>query len=73
MHAFISLLGNGGWSTWNEWVAIPVACGGGYLRTRECNNPTRKYGGKHCTADKSKDFETQDCQENLCPSKSKSR
>jgi hypothetical protein len=40
---------NGGWSDWSGWSACNANCGEGKIsRTRECNNPTPRYGGNDC-------------------------
>lgn len=40
---------NGGFSNWGEWAACSTSCGKGFQeRTRQCNNPPPKYGGKLC-------------------------
>ncbi|XP_052091149.1 A disintegrin and metalloproteinase with thrombospondin motifs 12-like [Mytilus californianus] len=40
----------GGWSSWsNEWTVCSRTCGGGVkTRTRKCNNPEPRYGGRDC-------------------------
>ena len=50
---------DGGWGEWKPWTGCTVTCGiGKRQRTRECNNPKPKYGGKPCD---SKGIETQSC------------
>lgn len=40
---------NGGWSEWTPYSDCSVTCGSGMkTKTRECNNPAPKHGGKDC-------------------------
>ena len=55
------------------WDDCPVSCGGGdHSRTRACDSPAPEYGGDDCTVDGSTDTETERCNEDPCPSTSKS-
>ncbi|XP_067328882.1 uncharacterized protein [Anolis sagrei] len=41
---------DGGWSAWTSWAPCPVSCGLAIVsRTRQCNNPASKHGGKNCS------------------------
>ncbi|XP_047124228.2 uncharacterized protein LOC105846481 [Hydra vulgaris] len=54
---------NGVWSEWSEWSLCTQPCGGGVVtRSRDCSNPTPKYGGMSCYEDSS--------QVKACPLKS---
>ena len=40
---------NGGWGKWTKWSSCSEDCGGGYkVRTRKCDDPKPKAGGKKC-------------------------
>lgn len=40
---------DGKWGKWGAWSGCPVTCGGGnQKRTRKCNKPKPKGGGKRC-------------------------
>ena len=44
--------GDGRWSDWQAWEPCSVSCGYGVqVRTRYCNNPPPKDGGKMCGGD----------------------
>ena len=59
---------NGDWGDWTEWSKCSVTCGKStQTRTRECNNPSPKYGGDDCTIDGSSAIETRGCNESPCP------
>lgn len=55
---------DGGWSEYSEWSECDVSCGvGTQTRTRKCNNPEPKYGGKDCVGS---DRETRKCEKEKC-------
>ena len=59
---------DGGWSDWTQWTECSASCDGGTReRTRECNNPPPAYDGQDCDGD---NIETEDCNEEECPSES---
>ncbi|XP_065051141.1 uncharacterized protein LOC135680862 isoform X2 [Rhopilema esculentum] len=40
---------DGKYGAWSEWLPCDVSCGGGIqIRSRSCNNPAPKSGGKYC-------------------------
>ncbi|XP_031556840.1 uncharacterized protein LOC116293538 isoform X2 [Actinia tenebrosa] len=40
---------NGNYTDWSEWSDCSRTCGGGiHIRTRQCINPSPKYGGSDC-------------------------
>ncbi len=42
----------GHWGHWSPWTACSVTCGyGTHTRTRTCNDPAPKNGGKDCRGD----------------------
>jgi hypothetical protein len=42
---------NGAFSGWSPWVECSSTCGGGITtRSRLCDNPSPKFGGKDCSA-----------------------
>ncbi|XP_052222778.1 neurogenic locus notch homolog protein 1-like [Dreissena polymorpha] len=56
---------NGGWSSWIDWTACDVTCGGGtHSRQRLCVNPPPGPGGLSCDGD---DKEIEECNTNKCP------
>ncbi|KAG2457471.1 thrombospondin-1 [Polypterus senegalus] len=56
---------NGKWGPWSLWDTCTVTCGGGIQRrTRLCNDPAPKYGGKECIGEPA---ETQLCNKKDCP------
>ena len=62
------VLGNGHWSSWQQWSGCTVSCGGGIQnRQRLCLNPTPIHGGLPCNMDGSKGVELRTCNVNLCP------
>ena len=55
---------DGFWSTWSEFNACSVSCGGGtQIRTRQCSNPPADFGGENCTGLAT---ETAQCNEASC-------
>lgn len=55
---------NGGWSVWSWWSSCSQTCGGGMMsRTRTCNLPFPKNGGKECVGvpTESKSCSVEDC------------
>ncbi|EUB62928.1 Hemicentin-1 [Echinococcus granulosus] len=58
---------NGSWGQWSAWSHCSKSCGGGIRRrTRQCNNPSPRFGGAPCQP-QGGDSETTECQENPCP------
>eukprot|EP00057_Strongylocentrotus_purpuratus_P017491 XP_011671965.1 PREDICTED: uncharacterized protein LOC756169 [Strongylocentrotus purpuratus] len=56
---------DGGWSSYSDWDACSVSCGGGnQTRTRTCSDPTPAYGGANCTGE---NIEVRACGEGICP------
>uniref|UniRef100_A0A8C4TPM4 Thrombospondin-1 n=1 Tax=Erpetoichthys calabaricus TaxID=27687 RepID=A0A8C4TPM4_ERPCA len=56
---------NGKWGPWSLWDTCTVTCGGGVQRrTRLCNDPAPKYGGKECIGEPAN---TQLCNKKDCP------
>ena len=57
---------NGIWGEWASWGACSKTCrtGGTQTRQRTCNNPSPKYGGKHCDGESSG---SKSCNEIPCP------
>ncbi|XP_028403037.1 uncharacterized protein LOC114525804 isoform X2 [Dendronephthya gigantea] len=52
---------NGGWSMWTDWSPCSKTCGHQEeVRTRVCNNPLQRNGGKYCTGH---DIEVMPCNE----------
>ena len=44
---------DGHWGRWSSWTACSVTCGyGTHTRTRTCEDPAPKYGGKDCRGDR---------------------
>ncbi|XP_073244555.1 SCO-spondin-like isoform X1 [Porites lutea] len=55
---------DGGWSGWHSWSKCSRTCGQGHqFSHRYCNNPTPKYGGKHCVGSNKK---TRSCSIKSC-------
>ena len=67
---FVNLyyLVDGNWGKWSEWSTCTKTCKQGkQSRTRECNSPAPRYGGKACVG---KRGETRVCNDNVpCPGK----
>ena len=43
---------DGHWGRWSSWESCDQDCGPGKQnRTRTCDNPAPKYGGKDCVGD----------------------
>ncbi|XP_077613506.1 thrombospondin-2 [Crocuta crocuta] len=56
---------DGRWSPWSPWSACTVTCAGGIReRTRVCNSPEPRHGGKDCVGDVQ---ERQMCNKRSCP------
>uniref|UniRef100_A0A4Y0BQW4 GON domain-containing protein n=1 Tax=Anopheles funestus TaxID=62324 RepID=A0A4Y0BQW4_ANOFN len=56
---------NGGWSGWSAFNVCSRTCGGGVQkRTRECDSPKPKNGGKFCTGLR---IEYRACNTDACP------
>lgn len=68
--SFSSPLVDGNWGEWSAWSTCSKTCKEGkQSRTRECNSPTPKYGGKQCEGNSS---EKTTCNGNVpCPGKKK--
>ena len=62
---------NGGWGQWSEYSWCSGACGGGHgfaTRTRACDNPPPRHGGKDCPGQRT---QRRQCTNNIrCPSTS---
>ncbi|KAB7504970.1 A disintegrin and metalloproteinase with thrombospondin motifs 18, partial [Armadillidium nasatum] len=56
---------HGDWSTWSSWGSCSLTCGtGAMFRTRECNNPEPRWGGRQCEG---KREEWKLCSTDPCP------
>ncbi|KAL4217429.1 hypothetical protein ACF0H5_023879 [Mactra antiquata] len=56
---------DGAWSDWTAWGACSNSCGGGAVtRTRSCDNPAPRNGGKSCVGEIT---DTHNCFEGHCP------
>ncbi|XP_048581714.1 uncharacterized protein LOC5511228 isoform X2 [Nematostella vectensis] len=56
---------DGKWGTWSDWGSCSASCGPGKrIRTRECNDPAPKSGGKMCEGAKQ---QTGHCEFSPCP------
>lgn len=63
--SFLVFKVNGNWGPWSPWDTCSLTCGGGVqTRTRLCNGPAPKHGGKECVGD-AKDSEM--CNKKACP------
>lgn len=52
LHASLYLIVDGAWGEWSRLSECSVTCGIGLrLKTRKCDNPAPKYGGKPCEGD----------------------
>lgn len=62
---------HGGFSGWSPWVECSSSCGGGVsTRSRLCDNPAPKYGGKDCsTAGLGSTVESKACNSFPCQGK----
>ena len=55
---------DGKWGKWGKWSECSVTCGGGSRkRSRKCNKPKPKGGGKKCEGDKQ---EVEECNTDSC-------
>merc|ERR1719265_1232740 len=55
---------DGGWSDFGEWSECSKACGGGsQSRSKSCNNPVPRNGGKNCEGEAT---ETKVCNTDAC-------
>nr|XP_022299574.1 SCO-spondin-like isoform X2 [Crassostrea virginica] len=63
---------NGGWTSWGSWSAYSSCsstCGAGsmtYKRTRNCKNPSPRYGGSGCCG-LSREYSHKTCLKQNCP------
>lgn len=58
---------DGGYSAWSMWSMCSATCGEGVkLRSRICNSPPPRKGGKNC-ASLGSNYETMTCNEAVCP------
>ena len=58
---------DGGYSAWSMWSMCSATCGEGVkLRSRICNSPSPRKGGKNC-ASLGSNYETMTCNEAVCP------
>lgn len=58
---------HGGYSKWSAWTPCTKSCGGGgKLRTRTCNDPHPRYGGRNCSH-LGRKFEFAECNVGYCP------
>ena len=65
----VSVTVNGGWSDFGTWSVCSATCGGGdQTRVRSCNNPAPAFGGTVCVGIAE---ESQKCNTNSCPGRSK--
>eukprot|EP00794_Sanderia_malayensis_P012673 gene12673-13974_t len=56
---------NGKWSNWSAWTKCSRSCGIGiHFKTRKCNNPKPKHGGKDCVGEPT---EREICNAHKCP------
>ena len=65
VNLFVYTAVNGAWSSWGEWSACSISCGGGeQARERECGSPAPSKGGDEC---KGEGRETELCNTDKCP------
>ena len=63
--SWCGLLVHGQWSSWSSWSRCSVSCGyGNRRRTRRCDNPAPRYGGRSCYGSSSS---TETCKIRNCP------
>ena len=63
---FINVLVDGIWGIWTEYSSCNQLCGNGnYTRTRLCDSPENKHGGKPCPGPDTDDLE--ECNVEPCP------
>ena len=57
---------HGGWGNWSDWNNCDAECDGKgtQTRTRSCNNPSPKHGGRYCKGESS---ESRQCDGEPCP------
>ena len=65
---------HGGWGKWGNFTECDKSCGEGtHTRTRECNKPSVRHGGKDCKDkmnpmyDGTTETDTKPCNEKDCP------
>nr|CAB3266939.1 thrombospondin A precursor [Phallusia mammillata] len=56
---------DGGWGEWSVWSECSATCDDGFkTRSRKCNNPKPRFGGKQCSGDSKA---TEHCLVKACP------
>lgn len=56
---------DGSWTTWTEWNACSIVCGGGFKqRNRSCADPEPQYDGKYCFGNST---DINECNTHPCP------
>ena len=66
-HFFSFIAVDGGYSAWSMWSMCSATCGEGVkVRSRICNSPSPRKGGKSC-ASLGSNYETMTCNEAECP------
>ena len=56
---------NGNWGEWSPWNACSISCGSGMTnRTRNCDSPEPKFGGKFCNGTNT---DNKACNDKSCP------
>ena len=64
---FFLLTVNGNWGGWGGWGGCNRNCGGGTrTRSRACNNPAPRNGGRQCSGSSSS---SSSCNTHHCPGK----